>query len=328
MAEKLHLQVGEARALAERALRRVGYAADEARIIADLADHVLDAALCGYEYSGLAKILNVIESPRFKEPRRPLSVLRETEVSTLYDGGNNVGMLALHHATLGAIEKAQRRGIALVGVTNAWMSGRSAHYVEMIARADLVGIHTVSCSRLVAPLGGTKPILGTNPIAFGLPSAEGPVVFDMGTAAFMMTEVMLRERMGESLPPGVALDSAGKPTTDAGAARRGALLPFGGHKGFGLGFVMQALGLLAGSSLDLERDNGYLFIAFKPDLLVPLDAFRRELSDLVARVKAVPRQEGVDEIRIPGERAFRHRARALREGIPVDRAVYDALDAL
>jgi LDH2 family malate/lactate/ureidoglycolate dehydrogenase len=321
----LHLQVGEARALAERALRRVGYAADEARIIAD---HVLDAALCGYEYSGLAKILNVIESPRFKEPRRPLSVLRETEVSTLYDGGNNVGMLALHHATLGAIEKAQRRGIALVGVTNAWMSGRSAHYVEMIARADLVGIHTVSCSRLVAPLGGTKPILGTNPIAFGLPSAEGPVVFDMGTAAFMMTEVMLRERMGESLPPGVALDSAGKPTTDAGAARRGALLPFGGHKGFGLGFVMQALGLLAGSSLDLERDNGYLFIAFKPDLLVPLDAFRRELSDLVARVKAVPRQEGVDEIRIPGERAFRHRARALREGIPVDRAVYDALDAL
>jgi LDH2 family malate/lactate/ureidoglycolate dehydrogenase len=325
MAEKVHLGVDEARALAERALRRIGYAADEARIIAD---HVVDAALCGYEYSGLAKILNVLESPRFKEPRRPLSVLRETEVSTLYDGGNNVGMLALHHATLGAIEKAQRRGIALVGVTNAWMSGRSAHFVEMIARADLVGIHTVSCSRLVAPLGGTRPIFGTNPIAFGLPSADGPVVFDMGTSAFMMTEVMLRERLGESLPPGVALDGDGRPTTDARAAREGALLPFGGHKGFGLGFIMQALGLLAGSALDLERDNGYLFIVFKPDLLVPLETFRRELSELVARVKAVPRQAGVEEIRIPSERSFRNRARALREGIPVDRAVYDALGAL
>ena len=167
----------------------------------------------------------------------------------------------------------------------------------------------------------------TNPIAFGLPSAEGPIVFDMGTSAFMMTEVMLRERMGESLPEGVALDGDGQPTTDAKAARQGALLPFGGYKGFGLAFVMQALGLLAGSALDLEGDNGYLFIAFKPDLLVPLEQFKRELSELVVRVKAVPRQQGVKEIRIPSERAFRSRERALREGIEVDRAVLAALRA-
>jgi LDH2 family malate/lactate/ureidoglycolate dehydrogenase len=322
--DKVHLSVAEAREIAERALQRAGFADDEARIVAE---HMIDAALCGYEYSGLAKILNVIESPRFKQPRRPISVLRETEISTLYDGGNNVGMLALYHATQAAIDKARARGIALVGITNSWMSGRSAHFVEMIAKADLVGIHTVSCSRLVAPLGGTRAILGTNPIAFGLPSAEGPIVFDMGTSAFMMTEVMLRERMGESLPEGVALDGDGQPTTDAGAARQGALLPFGGYKGFGLAFVMQALGLLAGSSLDLERDNGYLFIAFKPDLLVPLEQFKRELSELVTRVKAVPRQQGVDEIRIPSERAFRSRERALREGIEVDRAVLEALRA-
>jgi L-2-hydroxycarboxylate dehydrogenase (NAD+) len=323
--DKVRLPVAEAREIAERALQRIGYTADEARIVGE---HVVDAALCGYEYSGLAKILNVAEAPRFKQPRHPISVLRETDISTLYDGGNNVGMLALYHATQGAIEKARARGIALVGVTNSWMSGRSAHFVEMIAKADLVGIHTVSCSRLVAPLGGTKPILGTNPIAFGLPSAEGPIVFDMGTSAFMMTEVMLRERMGESLPEGVALDRDGQPTTDARAARQGALLPFGGYKGFGLAFVMQALGLLAGSSLDLERDNGYLFIAFKPDLLVPLEQFRRELSELTARVKAVPRQQGVDEIRIPSERAFRSREKALREGIEVDRAVLETLRAV
>src|SRR5690349_17408034 len=118
MPEKLHLGVDEARAIAEGALRGIGLAADEARIVAE---HVLDAALCGYEYSGLAKILNIPESPRFRQPRRPVSVLRETEVSTLYDGGNNVGMLALHHATEGAIAKAALRGFALVGVTNTWM---------------------------------------------------------------------------------------------------------------------------------------------------------------------------------------------------------------
>ena len=322
---KVRLQVPEAREIAERALQRIGLAADEASIVGE---HVIDAALCGYEYSGLAKILNVVESPRFKQPRRPISVLRETDISTLYDGGNNVGMLAVYQAALGAIEKAQARGMALVGITNTWMSGRSAHFVEKIARADLVGIHTVSCSRLVAPLGGIEAIFGTNPIAFGLPSADGPIVFDMGTSAFMMTELMLRERLGESLPEGVALDRDGKPTTDPKAARRGALLPFGGHKGFGLAFIMQALGLLAGSQLDPEHDNGYLFVVFKPDLLMSGEEFKRELSAFVDRVKAAPRQPGVDEIRIPSERAFRSRAKALREGIEVDRAVLDALQAL
>ena len=325
MTARVRLSVAEAREVAERALRGIGYAADEARIVAD---HVIDAALCGYEYSGLAKILNIPEHRRFKLPRRPLSVLRETDVSTLYDGGNNVGMLALYHATEAAIEKARARGIALIGLTNSWVSGRSAYYVEKIARADLVGIHTASSARAVAPLGGTRPVLGTNPIAFGMPSDGDPVVFDMGTSAFMLTELMLRERRAEMLPEGVALDPAGKPTRDPTQARLGALLPFGGHKGFGLGFIVHAFGLLAGSALDLDKDSGYLFVVFKPDLLVPLAEFKREVTELVARVKAVPRQPGVDEIRIPSERSFRTRARLLHEGLELDRAVLDALNRL
>src|ERR1700747_3134956 len=111
---RIRLSVAEARDLAEGALRGVGYRDDEARIIAD---HVIDAALCGYEYSGLAKILNLPESPRFKLPRRPMNVRRETDVSIAYDGGNNVGMLALYHAANAVIAKAQARGFALVAVT-------------------------------------------------------------------------------------------------------------------------------------------------------------------------------------------------------------------
>jgi LDH2 family malate/lactate/ureidoglycolate dehydrogenase len=319
------LTVVEARALAERALAGIGYDAAEARIIAD---HVIDAALCGYEYSGLAKILNIPEHPRFKLPRRPMSIRSETEVSTVYDGGNTIGMLAMHYAAEAAIAKAAARGIALIAVTNSWVSGRSAHYVEKIARADLVALHTASSSRAVAPEGGMRPVLGTNPIAFSLPTDGDPLVFDSGTSAVMHTDLMLRERLGQLLPEGVALDAAGEPTRDPAAARRGALLPFAGYKGFGLGLVVQALGVLAGSALDPERDNGYLFIVFKPELLQPLALFKREMSALLERVKATPRRPGVDEIRLPSERAFRSRRRLLQQGLEIDRLVRDSLERL
>jgi L-2-hydroxycarboxylate dehydrogenase (NAD+) len=150
----------------------------------------------------------------------------------------------------------------------------------------------------------------------------------MGTSAFMMTEVMLCERLGEPLPEGVALGPDGEPTRDAALARRGALLPFGGYKGFGLALMMQALGLLAGSGADATSDYGYLFVAFRPDLLGPADVFERQVTELIERVKATPRQPGVEEIRIPSERAFRARERALREGLEIDHLVYDALVGL
>jgi LDH2 family malate/lactate/ureidoglycolate dehydrogenase len=322
---RIRLSVSEAREHAERAMRGIGYDQEEARIVVD---HAIDAALCGYEYSGLAKLLNIPEHRRFKRPRRPISVLRETGLSTLYDGGNNVGMLAMYHATRGAIAKAAARGIAIVGVTNSWMSGRSAYYVEMIANAGLVGIHTAGSAPSVAPPGGTRAVLGTNPIAFGLPSSRGALVFDMGTSAFMGTDLAYRERLGEQLPEGVAIDADGHPTRDPAQARRGALLPFGGYKGFGLALIVQALGLLASSGLGPERDDGYLFIVFKPDLLVEPDAFGQQVSELIERVKATPHQPAAGEIRIPGERAFRNRERALREGIEIDQLVYEALAAL
>jgi L-2-hydroxycarboxylate dehydrogenase (NAD+) len=323
--DRIRLSVTEARERSECALRGIGYDIEEARIIAD---HVIDAAQCGYEYSGLAKILNIPEHRRFKQPRYPMKVLRETEVSTLYDGGNNVGMLVMYHAARAAIDKAAARGVAIIAVTNSWMSGRIAYYMEMIANAELVGIHTAASARTVAPPGGTRPVLGTNPIAFGMPSSRGPVVFDMGTSAFMGTDLAYRERIGQLLPEGVAVDTEGRPTRDPAQARLGALLPFGGYKGYGLAFIVQALGLLAGSALDLGEDDGYLLIAFRPDLLVSRDQFKKQLGQLVDRIKNAPRQPGVGEIRIPGERGFRSREHAQRDGIEIDRAIYDALGAL
>ena len=313
--DRVHLSVADARALGERAMRGIGYEPEDAFI---LTDHVVDAALCGYEYSGLPKLLNVADHPRFKAPRRPMRVIKETGVSVLFDGGNQSGMIGMYHATRAVIERASAQGFALVGVTDIWMSGRSAYYVELAARAGLIGIHTVAAPPSVAPLGGAKAMLGTNPIAFGFPMDGDPLVIDLGTSAFMGTDLQFRQRLGLPLPEGVAIDERGRPTTDANAARRGALLPFGGHKGYALALAMHALGVSA----------EYLFIAFKPDLFTPLEDYRRTLAAEIAAIKATPRQEGVDEIRIPGERAYRERARLAREGIEIDRRIHDALTAL
>jgi len=328
-ADRIHLSAVEAQNLSERSMRGIGYDAEEARI---LADHVMDAALCGYEYSGLPKLLNIVDSRRFKEPRRPLRIVKETSVSALIDGGNNVGMLAIYYAAQDAIKRAKRHGIAIVCMSNAWMSGRSAHFCEMIAREGLIGIHTVASDPRVTPFGGSKATLGTNPIAFGFPTEGEPLVIDMGTSAFMATDLQFRERLGTPIPDGVALDPDGRPTTDAGDALRGALLPFGGpaggYKGFGLALATDAIGSLCATARALGDTRGYLVIAFKPDLFLPLDDYRRDLSRRIAAIKASPRQDGVNEIRIPGERSQHERERLRREGIEIDRKIYDALGRL
>jgi LDH2 family malate/lactate/ureidoglycolate dehydrogenase len=322
---RVRLGVEEATDLGTQACVRIGYAPEDARVIAN---HVVDAALCGYEYSGLAKILNIIDSRKFANPRTPITTLRETGVSLMLDGGNNVGMLALYRAAEAAIRKAETHGMALVGINNTWMSGRSAHYVELIGRAGLVAIHSVSASHQVAPHGGARPTMGTNPIAFAFPADPDPLVIDMGTSAFMGTDLKFRQRLGIPLPEGVAIDAQGLPTRDATAAQLGAILPFGGHKGFALALAMDALGVMAGSGYRPDKTDAYIFVVMKPDLLMPMADFKQHLAETIARIKATPLQPGFDEIRIPSERAYRERRRLLVAGIDIDRRIHDALKTI
>jgi LDH2 family malate/lactate/ureidoglycolate dehydrogenase len=327
--DRIRMTVAEARALGEAAMRGAGYDNDDARI---LTDHVLDAALCGYEYSGLPKLLNVVDYPDFRQPRRPVTVVRETAATAVLDGGNTTGMVAAYRAAEATIARAEANGLAIVCLANTWMTGRSAYYCEMIARAGLVVIHTVAAPPAVAPFGGMRPALGTNPIAFGFPTDGDPLVIDMGTSAFMGTDLQFRARLGTPIPDGVALGPNGLPTTDAAIARQGALLPFGGpeggYKGFGLALAMDALGALTAGTRSATSVSGYLFMAFKPDLFVPADAYRREVSRRIDMIKATQRQIGVEEIRIPGERGYATRARLMRAGIEIDAQIYQALRRL
>jgi LDH2 family malate/lactate/ureidoglycolate dehydrogenase len=187
-------------------------------------------------------------------------------------------------------------------------------------------MHTVASRIHVAAPGSRDPATGTNPIAFAFPTLDEPFVIDLGTSAFMGTDLIFQERREAVLPEGVAIDAQGRLTRDPTQVH--AILPFGGYKGFALALAMQAFGVLAGSGLGDDRTYGYLIMAIKPDLMVPIDDFRRHMSEMLARVKATAKQPGVEEIRLPGERAQRERVRHLRDGIEIDRKIYDALLAV
>ena len=325
--DTVRLSVAEASGLGMRALARLGYAADDARIIVD---QLVDNALCGYKFAGLPRILAIAGDAKTRNARSPVRVVHETAVSALLDGGNNVGYIAAYRGAEIAIQKTRAMGIASVGVFNSYFSGRNAYYLERIVEAGFFAFHTACGQPLVVPPGGARPAFGTNPISFGFPSEEGPVTVDLGTASMMWGDVMLHAHLGIPLPEGTGFDQEGHPTQDAAATLRGGVAPFGGYKGYALCFAIQAMGLLAGAPLARNRvqDYGFYFFALDPNVMLPGQDFKTRMTELVQAIKATPRQPGVDEIRIPSERARRERERRRVEGIVLEQKVVASLEAL
>ena len=141
---------------------------------------------------------------------------------------------------------------------------------------------------------------------------------------------MLHAQLGMPLAEGIGFDREGRPTQDAAATLQGGVAPFGGYKGYALCFAIQAIGLLAGSAMARNRvlDYGFYFFALDPNVMLPGQDFKARMTELVQAVKATPRQPGVDEIRIPSERANRERERRRTEGIVLERKIVASLEAL
>jgi LDH2 family malate/lactate/ureidoglycolate dehydrogenase len=323
----LRISADEAAELGRRALEAVGYSGDDARITID---QLIDNSLSGYRFAGLPRVLAIATDVKTTQARQPVHIVRETPVSALVDGGNNIGYVAAYRGAEIAIRKAKASGMATVGVFNSYYSGRNAYFVEKIVREGLVAFHSSAASPRVLPPGAAKPMLGTNPICFGFPSDNGPVVVDMGTASFMWGEVMLHAHLGEPLPEGVGFDEQGRPSTDGKAVLKGGVAPFGGHKGYGLSFAIQALGILAGAHLAKGnvRDYAFHFWAVDPEIMLPGGEFPARMAEFVQQIKDTPKQPGVSEIRIPSERAYRERERRRKEGILVDRKVIESLKTI
>lgn len=325
--ETVRLSGAEAQALGEKALRSIGYNAEEATIIAT---HLVDAAMWGYEFAGLPRILVIAERPEIRKPRTPVTIIRETPASAFLDGGNHVGYIAILRAAEIAIEKARQSGVAVIGMRNSWFGGRSAYYMEKIARAGFAAIYCCSSTPTVVPPGAIRKVLGTNPMAIGMPGKVNPFIFDMGTAAVMSGEVLMKAFLGEEFPEVVGIDKQGRPTRAARDMVEGGVYPFGGHKGYGLSIAIQALGLMAGARMrngDVS-DFGYLLIVFDPEIFMPAEQFTTELEELLTKIKGLPRQPGVPEIRIPSERGFREREIRRQQGIVISRQIFNRLQEM
>jgi hydroxycarboxylate dehydrogenase B len=329
------------RAAGTRIFGAVG-APDE--IAARVAHSLVGANLAGHDSHGVIRIPSYVRAVRSGEviPDASPELVRETEVSAVVDGGWAFGQLTAERATRVAMDKAREHGIAVVAAVRCTHIGRLGEYAEMGAAEGMIvflaaGGLTGKRGQ-VAPYGGGRGVLGTNPLAFGFPggSDEFPVLLaDFATSAVAAGKIMVARAKGAPLPPGSIQDAEGRPSTRADDyASGGSLLPFGGHKGYGLMVVVELLGrVLTGSSGyaengrggDVYGQSGTLVLAMDPGLFRDRAEYDRDADATLRRIKGIPPAPGIDEVLLPGEPERRARADRERSGVPVEEATLEAI---
>lgn len=232
-------------------------------------------------------------------------------------------------------EAARSQGLAALAVTHSYNCGVVGYHVERIAAAGFLALGFVNAPASIAPVGGTRPVFGTNPIALAVPRpGEAPLVLDQSSSVVAKSEIVVHDQRGEAIPLGWALDKDGAPTTDPKAALNGGtMVPSGGHKGAGLALLVELLGAwLTGANLSIDAssfaDNaggsprtGQFFIAIDPGPLAGPDAAGR-LAHLFA---AITDQDGA---RLPGQRRAAARVRTASEGVRIPAALAEKLNAI
>ena len=323
------LSVESARQLALTFLTDGGIPEDQAEIVTDI---LLEAELRGRKTHGFIRLSGI--KGRYQKSNRQMQDIRIAKESghwALIDGGDNLGYLVAHYAMQVAIERAKTYGSGLVGVYNTSHCGMAGYYANMAQGEDLIGIIMADCLPRIAAWGGVESILGTNPISVAIPTDEGPIVLDMSTAAITNGDLLMAMRAGELIPEGLAFDPDGSPTVDPALALKGSVLPFGGHKGYGLALIIQILaGALVNAAIIPPPGTNYgiLSIVIDPSIFMPVGDFKRRVTELVNRIKTTQRASGVKEILVPGERAWRERTQRLTAGIELDDELVSQLRVL
>lgn len=325
----MRVTLQRAEQLAHDSLRKLGYSAQECRTITS---HLMDCELRGLEYAGLARILSIADAVAAKPSTGgPTRITRQSAVSAQLDGGDRVGYLVADKATRLAIEKAKGAGIGAVGANNTWYTGMLSFYAEQVVAEGMVAIIASNATPWVAPFGGSEGRFGTNPMCVGFPSDDVPVIWDIGVSEIIHAQAVIAARTGRPLPEGVAYDRDGRATRDPLAALAGSFVNWGGHRGSGLGIVVQLLGVLAGSPTlpGHLQDFGFFVLAIRPDLFVDPDAFRASVSAYAEQIRATRRLDPDVPVRMPFERSAALRAERLARGaIDLEDVVYDAVLAM
>ena len=302
-----------------------------------VAESLVDNNLAGHDSHGVIRIiqyLQAIEAGQLDPAGEP-AVIHETPTSAMVDGKWTFGQVGAKLAMQKAIEKAKVQGIAISALIRAYHIGRLGEYSEMAHDAGMIAMVTVGglgqgevrTTGGVAPYGGARPALSTNPISFGFPAgSEPPVMSDFATSAVAAGKVKLARAKGEPLPPDCILDRDGKPSTDPEDYFKGGVLKtFGGHKGYALAVVVDILGqALTGADKCSNPEGkgsgsymvaGSVFIAIDAGLFRPREEYAAATDASIRRIKAIPPAAGFQEVLLPGEPEQRSKARRLREGL-------------
>ncbi|BDZ66898.1 L-sulfolactate dehydrogenase [Methanobacterium ferruginis] len=303
-------------------LTQLNVPGEDASIVAEV---TLDADLKGFSSHGLGRFPQYVKGLEVGtiKPESEITVEKESVATALLNGNHSFGHVVTYRAMEMAIGKAKETGIGMVGVHNSNHFGVAGYYTDMAIMEDLIGIVIANTEPAVAPIGGKEPILGTNPLAIGIPSGSHYVSVDMATSASARGKLLEAKRRGEMIPENVALDAEGNPTIDPCAALKGSILPFGAHKGYALAFMIEIMaGPLVNASYgkavtgtanpEVMCTKGDLVAAIDPSKFVDMEDFKSEVDDFIDEIKATP------NVFIPGDMEVRNVKQHQEEGIPLD----------
>ena len=326
------VQPKQARGLATALLVQFGAPSHHA---AQQSDVLIEAELRGHPSHGLLRLPRLLERLK-KGLINPTAQGNHQWTSAgllSIDGQRGFGPVVAMKALDALSDRARQTGVCVAGIRNANHLGMLAYYVEHAARRGQMALALSTSEALVHPWGGTKAMLGTNPLAIAIPAGDRPFVLDLATGLVSMGKIHDHALRGAPIPPGWALDPDGNPTTDATLAKSGSLAPFGEAKGYGLGLAIELLvASLAGSALapnvrgTLDADH----FANKGDVLIVIDppaqpGLAHTLTDYLDAVRQSAPQDAAQPVSIPGDGAHRRREAALQAGLAIDGDLWASL---
>jgi len=303
------------------------------------------ADLTGADAHGVFRLPQYIERMKSGGVERDptITVERNAPATALVDGGNGMGHLVMTRAVDTAVEIAAETGVAWVGVRRSNHAGPAALYVEKPVERGMVGLYSVVASANHMPIwGGAETLLGTNPIAFGVPAGdEPPIVLDIATSVTSYGNIKKHVLNNQPLEEGWMVNrETGLPLTDPAEVPLGALLPIGGYKGSGLCLM---LGLLGGPlnraafgrdvvDFNADRDSitntGHFVIVLDVSRFLPLDEFKADIDRHIRDLRSSRLMPGFDRIRIPGEARVERIAERSEKGVPLSPALLGNLAEL
>ena len=299
---------------------------------------LVKASLLGHDSHGVLRIGRYVDKIRHGslQPAAQPVILQRQGATAVVDGQDGFGQVSAKFGAQVAIELAQTHGVGAVALSRTNHIGRLGDWAEQIAAAGQIALVFASGAGpggSVAAHGGGERIFGTNPLAWAVPVPPGhpPLVADFSTAAIPEGKVAMAQARGEHLPEGVLIDSAGRPTTDpAEYYRGGALLPFGGHKGYSLVLLIEIMASLLArsvpaSSPELRPGNPTLLVALQVDAFAARAEYDRHIAALLHRVQTSRPAPGVDHVWLPHELELAIAAQRERDGIPIPDALWAEL---